>query len=389
MFDANRWGWNLLVEKIQKEILWGSKESEVLKLCNGFLAKKHHPKNLEVTKCHNDCFGSATRDFVKARKTTMALSKAQKKSTGKGFIYPDQLRFRSKKFEKGSIEIRARDIKYSFESRTISFYPTYFGKDEKEIKIKTNLKKFGINYACRLQMHHDRFYLNIPYIREVESIKTTRVCALDPGVRTFLTGYDPKYRSFEIGKENTHVYSKEKRIDALKSKLSNEKDIYKRVKLEKRIRNLYWKIGNCVSDLHHVASKWLVQNYDTILLSEFETQKIVDKTNKKRNIGKPTARNMMTLAHYKFKELLKHKCNVYNKKLIICTEEHTTKTCGNCGRLNPTIGSKKVFKCDCCDYISDRDINAARNIFIKNTNLVDNVLDYLPVSEPAESKTTK
>ena len=388
MFDANRWAWNLLVEKT-KGILFVDKDKKSFSdKYRPFVQKGNISSLLEISKCNEECFDSAFQDFIKARKTTMALSSALKKKTGFGFVYPDQ--FKKKKEHTGSIEIRSRNIKLSENGKTVSFHPSYYGKDEKEIKIKTRLQSIGIHYSCRLQMYHDRFYLYIPYIREVESTKTNRVCALDPGVRTFLTGYDPKYRSFEIGKENVHIYSKEKRIDALKSKLSKTTDIYKKAKLEKRIRNLYWKIGNCVSDLHHIASKWLVQNYDTILLPEFESQKMVDKTNKKRTIGKSTARNMMTLAPYKFKDLLRHKCKIYNKKLVICTEEHTTKTCGNCGRLNHTIGSKKVFKCEfCCNYISDRDINAARNILIKNINLVDNVLDYLPVSEPAESKTQK
>jgi transposase len=69
-------------------------------------------------------------------------------------------------------------------------------------------------------------------------------------------------------------------------------------------------------------------------------------------------------------------------KLIICTEEYTSKTCGSCGRLNHNLGSNKVFKCpyEDCKYLADRDINAARNIFIMNYKMVSSNLleDILP-----------
>ena len=36
----------------------------------------------------------------------------------------------------------------------------------------------------------------------------------------------------------------------------------------------------------------------------------------------------------------------------------------NCGKLNETLGSSKVFKCSQCHYSADRDIQAARNILL-------------------------
>ena len=84
-----------------------------------------------------------------------------------------------------------------------------------------------------------------------------------------------------------------------------------------------------------------------------------------RKINNNTVRTMLMLSHYSFKQKLQHKCNEYNKKLIICTEEYTSKTCGRCGELNDTLGSSKTFKCPSCKLIIDRDINGSRNILIK------------------------
>ena len=87
----------------------------------------------------------------------------------------------------------------------------------------------------------------------------------------------------------------------------------------------------------------------------------------KRKINSKTARNIITWSHFTFRQRLLHKIREYpNVKLKIVTEEFTSKTCGKCGTLNPNLGSNKEFICGSCNYKSDRDLNAARNIFIKS-----------------------
>ena len=68
---------------------------------------------------------------------------------------------------------------------------------------------------------------------------------------------------------------------------------------------------------------------------------------------------------YKFKERLKHRCDLVNTKLHIVDESFTSKTCTRCGSLN-NVGSSEVYECRVCELVIDRDVNGARNIFIKN-----------------------
>ena len=46
------------------------------------------------------------------------------------------------------------------------------------------------------------------------------------------------------------------------------------------------------------------------------------------------------------------------RKMIECSEE--------CERLRQSLGKKNIFKCSHCKIVTDRDMNAVRNIFIKN-----------------------
>ena len=74
------------------------------------------------------------------------------------------------------------------------------------------------------------------------------------------------------------------------------------------------------------------------------------------------------LCHFKFKQRLQSKANTKSHcEVYIVTEDYTTKTCTNCGVLNDVQGLKKI-ECKSCKLKYDRDINGARNIFIKIEN---------------------
>jgi putative transposase len=117
------------------------------------------------------------------------------------------------------------------------------------------------------------------------------------------------------------------------------------------------------------TTKWVCENYSTIFLPKFETQRMVSK--RQRKINSKTARKMLAWSHYRFKTQLMNKAREYsNCRLIICGEEYTSQTCSECGYLHRKIGGSKKFKCSGCNQESDRDFNAARNILLKNMSLV-------------------
>src|SRR5947199_3511024 len=86
----------------------------------------------------------------------------------------------------------------------------------------------------------------------------------------------------------------------------------------------------------------------------------------RRRIDSKTARAMCTWSHYRFQQHLIHKVREYPWcRVIICTEEYTSKTCGRCGHVRQKLGGSKVFRCPNCTAELDRDINGARNILLR------------------------
>lgn len=350
--------------------LWHSMTStEIIAKFRKFIQMKHiRSSNMAISRCPEECFDSAFREFLRACKITKSLSASNKKNKGKGFAYPDQLKYKTKKRDNSYIDIRGKFVTYDSKAQTLSFYENYF--TDSHFHIKTDLTWLGIEkfkYSLRLCVKNGQYFFMIPHASLKQApIPSSKVCSLDPGVRTFQTGYDPEGLAFEISPNQASILHKKRKIEALQSDLEGVSSKRARRVIKKRIRSLYAKITNCVKDLHHKSSRILVDSYEEVVLPKFNSSKMLKKG--ERTIDPKTAYLMQTLSHYTFRELLHHKMEAYGRKLILCTEEYTSKTCGRCGKLNHDLGSDKVFVCPhhACRFVADRDINAARNIFIKN-----------------------
>ena len=181
--------------------------------------------------------------------------------------------------------------------------------------------------------------------------ESNRIISLDPGIRKFLVGYDPKGETVFIGEQASLL------LTGLLYDIDNSTD-----KEEKYI--MWKKVKNLISELHWKTISFLIENYDTIILPDFRVSQMIGS----RKLSKITKRLMSMFSFFSFKEKLKYKCSYYNKNLIIVDESYTSKTCGNCGCLNDVKGYE-VYDCIHCDSTFDRDVNGSRNIFIKNTTL--------------------
>jgi len=264
-------------------------------------------------------------------------------------------------------------------------FPAFIRKIESRYWFTDKLgKKSFISYSDigskkGLEVSHeketDRFFLHVPVERNwfpnedrrtenqgTYMFKGRRVISLDPGIRKFLTGYDPEGKCFFIGagahKKLTSLF---KELNELQSKNDTGDTYVSPFSLWKRMKNL-------VSELHWKTASFLVENYDVILLPDFRVQQMVANKKTKVRLGKLTKRLMNMFSFYKFKEKLSYKCETYGKKLLIVDESFTSCTCGNCGSINRPKGSE-VYNCVSCKLEIDRDINGARNILIKNSAL--------------------
>ncbi len=283
---------------------------------------------------------------VAVRDACIAVKNAKMKCKKTGQI--QKVKFKSKKEQRDSAFVPKSAVKES------SFYTTLLGK-----MMRTAEALPEALYDCRLTCENGKFWLCIP-VRKTNLVPENQrygAVALDPGVRTFQTFYSPVM----AGKLGAGDFGRVQRLcqhlDTLYSKIGKAKCKRKR-RLKKAAVRIREKIKNLINEIHHKAAFFLCKNFSVIFLPPFETSQMVSKLRSK------TARAMLTWAHYRFAEFLKHKASEFGTRVVSVCEAYTSKTCSACGKIH-NIGSKKVMNCTACGTIIDRDLNGARGIFLR------------------------
>ena len=129
------------------------------------------------------------------------------------------------------------------------------------------------------------------------------------------------------------------------------------------------KIQNLTNEIHWKTISY-VMKYNNVILPNFQVQGMTKKsdtvTGRIGKISKQTVSEMLLLQHYKFRLRIVNKVKASSQhKLFIVNESYTSKTCSSCGYENEKLGGLKRFNCPGCSMSLDRDVNGARNIFMK------------------------
>jgi putative transposase len=88
------------------------------------------------------------------------------------------------------------------------------------------------------------------------------------------------------------------------------------------------------------------------------------KNGKRHKYVKSLNRGVHNTDHLgRFVELLTYKAKLVGKRVIVIDERATSKTCAFCGHRKEQIPlSERVYRCEICEIVIDRDQNSAINI---------------------------
>jgi transposase len=152
----------------------------------------------------------------------------------------------------------------------------------------------------------------------------------------------------------------EKLKETLKRECESEKEKQENIKKSKEERN------NKLRKVFELIEKVYGEKITKIYKKEIT---------RRSRLNKRVKFVLQMLSHYKFRKHLENKSNEYGCKMIIVSEEYTSKTCTNCGN----IGNKyrnRIRVCEKCNYELNRDITGSRNIYIKNIEEVKRGVKY-------------
>ena len=284
------------------------------------------------------------------------------------------LKYRSKRDEQESIVIHKKH--WAHQRGLYAFLHTIHAPE----RLPTELG--GDSRLIRTRLNH--WYLCVPHTKDLihvspsenqaerkgDQIPEGEVIALDPGVRTFMTGYDPGGAVWEIGAADMQrIYRLCYTLDRLQSDWSDPTCRHRRrYRLRRAARRIRLRIRRLVDECHKRLAKWLCENYRQVLLPKFEVSRMVKRG--QRRLHSKTVRSMLTWSHFRFRQRLLHKAELYPScQVILCDEAYTSKTCGQCGYIHQHLGGNKLFTCPSCGMVMDRDFNGSRNIWLRYLTL--------------------
>ena len=215
----------------------------------------------------------------------------------------------------------------------------------------------------RLTLYNGQYHLvvTMPAQRSVGETQA-RVVALDPGIRSFLTWFSET----DTGHIAPGAFGKIQRLcahlDALLSRAKLERRRLARRNKYRAASRMRTRIGNLIDELHHQAARWLVDNFDIILLPTFESSDMARRG--ARKLRSKSVRSLLTYAHYRFQRFLVWKAWQSGKDVVLTNEAYTSKTCSWNGQIIPNLGGRRVVV-DSDGVRVDRDINGARGIFLR------------------------
>lgn len=324
-------------------------------------------------------------------------------------------------FKKLFKDLRQGKLSYSkFKKKKDNFGSYYIGgdqiiiKDEKYLKVpnfglvkmREKLRFKGKINNVVISQKANKFYASFSMeITQDEYNKTHKIkpnnneiVGIDLGIKEFISlsnGLQVKApkplnklnrllikRSRQLSKKQ---HAKNKRYQGIKKSKNY-------LKASTGLNKLHSKISNIRSDFLHKLSSIIVSNFNYIGLESLNTKGIM-KNHK-------LAKSLADVSFYEFNRQLEYKANYQNKEIYRVGKFYpSSKTCCICGNIKQDLKlSDRIYKCEICKNIIDRDINASINLhkFVnKNVGLVWSeftlmdltaLLDDLRVNQIAASK---
>lgn len=222
------------------------------------------------------------------------------------------------------------------------------------IKIKLHRPIEGKIKTCAIRRTAtDKWF--ITFFCEVNSKpmqESSEAIGIDMGLETFATLSNGE----KI--ENPRFFKQEeKSLARTQRKLSKqEKGSPERNKARKVVARIHERISNKRHNFAHQATRTLVNKFGIIAVEDLSINEM--RKNNFRCINK----SIGDAAWRMFVDSLSSKAADAGREVIKINPAYTSQTCSNCGQRHKLKLSERVFECPFCDFVLDRDHNAALNI---------------------------
>lgn len=332
---AYNWGLDVCRAYLGKHLLLPS-AMELHRMWNAY-KQEHAPWAYEVSKCTGQ---EALRDLRTAFDNFFASRSGKRQGPKMGFP-----RYRKK----------GRDDRFRLTG-------SIHGKPRRVhlprigwVRTKEPTSKFqGRILSATVRREADRWYVSLAVEAERPDPqhRADGVVGVDLGLKSFATLSDGT-----VVAPSRFLARAQRALSRQQKALSRkQKGSHRRQKAALAVARLHRKVRNRRLDFHHKLSTMLARTKSVIVIEDIAVKGMV------RN--RRLARAISDAGWGEFRDMLEYKATWYGSQVIVADRFYpSTKTCSSCGVVKESLTlSERVFCCEACHLVIDRDLNAAINL---------------------------
>jgi len=200
-----------------------------------------------------------------------------------------------------------------------------------------------------------RWYAALTVEREEPAVREALrggAVGVDLGIKTLATISDGT-----VIENPRYLRKSERRLKMAQQALSRKvKGSNRRAKARAKVARLHARVANQRQDAMHKATTWLANTYSEICIEDLNAAGMV----KNHHLAKAVS----DAAFGEFRRQLEYKTARSGAALHVVDRWYpSSKTCSKCGRVKAKLSlAERVYRCDGCGLVMDRDLNAAVNI---------------------------
>ena len=200
-----------------------------------------------------------------------------------------------------------------------------------------------------------RWYASLTVEREEPAVRRAPkggAVGIDLGIKTLATLSDGT-----VIENPRCLAASERRLKKAQKALSRKvKGSRRRAKARAKVARLHAHVANQRQDAIHKATTWLAGTYSDISVEDLNAAGMV----KNHRLAKAVS----DAAFGEFRRQLEYKTARTGARLHVVDRWYpSSKICSKCGRVKAKLSlAERVYRCDGCGLVMDRDLNAAVNI---------------------------
>ena len=200
-----------------------------------------------------------------------------------------------------------------------------------------------------------RWYAALTVEREESAVREALrggAVGVDLGIKTLATLSDGT-----VIENPRCLAASERRLKQAQQALSRKtRGSNRRAKARAKVARLHARVANQRLDAMHKATTMIARTYSTVCIEDLNVAGMV----KNRRLAKA----IMDTSFGEFRRQLEYKTARTGAALHVVDRWYpSSKTCSKCGRVKAKLPlAERVYRCDGCGLVMDRDLNAAVNI---------------------------